>query len=193
MSDPLENDESSELQERVSRRMFIQGVIAASAAARVGALASSAAPRRHAAAPLNVLTAEQSGTLTAVLNRLIPSNAVMPAAGDLGVGQFIESALAEAPHLRTPILRLLAELPSPERLRQQSPADLDSELQRLEREHSESFDILLQATYTGYYSHLTVLDALGWTDPDEAPAGRAFFDAALLEDVRKRGPMYRDV
>jgi hypothetical protein len=193
MSDQLENDASSESHGRVSRRMFIQGVIAASGAARVGALANSAVLGKHAAAPLNVLTSEQSGTLTAVLNRLIPSNAGMPAAGDLGVGQFIESALAEAPHLRTPTLRLLAELPSPERLRQQSPADLDAELQRLEREHGESFDILLQATYTGYYSHPTVLDALGWTDPEEPPAARAFFDAALLEDVRKRGPMYRDV
>ena len=189
----------------ISRRTFIEGVVAASTAAgAVAATARSAAggapaPTADAgdgarvagdAAALEVLTPEQVRVLAAVLNRLIPAGEAMPAAGDAGVAGYIDRVLRDAPHLRRPVIDLLDELHGGGFIRL-SAAEQDKRLRRLASDRAESFEILLHAAYTGYYSDPRVLAAADLTAAGSPPPEP--FDHTLLDAVRKRGPIYRDV
>ena len=189
----------------VSRREFIQDVVAASAATGVvvGAFATdaqAAASRGDvptgigagaATGDMAVLTAAQGVALTAALNQLIPAGAGMPAAGDVQVARYIDGVMADAPHLRQPILGLLTQLPDAEQITQLPVAELEARLASLQQAQPEQFAVLLQATYTGYYSHPTVLAKLGWLPPGQDQAES--FDVRLLDDVIARGPIYRHV
>ena len=189
----------------ISRRTFIEGVVAASTAAgAVAATARSAAGGAPAstadagdgarvagdAAALAVLTPEQVRVLAAVLNRLIPAGEAMPAAGDAGVAGYIDRVLRDAPRLRRPVIDLLDELHGGGFIRL-SAAEQDKRLRRLASDRAESFEILLHAAYTGYYSDPRVLAAAGWAPAGSPPPEP--FDHTLLDAVRKRGPIYRDV
>jgi hypothetical protein len=119
------------------------------------------------AGPTGVLTKAQQTALTAVLNHLIPREGAMPGAGDIGIGSFIEDAVQAAPHLRPPIAAVLAALPEGEDLARLGEEDMRTRLESVERLQPEAFDLLLQATYTGYYRHPLVLVALGGVEPDQ--------------------------
>ena len=190
----------------ISRRTFIGGVVAASTAAgAVAATARSAAAGAPAstadagggarvagdAAALEVLTPEQVRVLVAVLNRLVPADDVMPAAGDAGVAGYIDQVLRDAPHLRRPVIDLLDELCGGAFI-QLSAAEQDRRLRRLASDRAASFEILLHAAYTGYYSDPQILTAAGWAPAGSRPTPEPF-DQTLLDAVRKRGPIYRDV
>ena len=141
-------------------------------------------------AALEVLTPEQGRLLAAVLNRLVPADDVMPAAGDAGVAGYIDQALLDAPHLRRPVIDLLDELRGCGFARLPGP-EQDERLSRLAADRAASFDVLLHAAYTGYYSNPSVLAAAGWVPAGSAPAEP--FDQERLDAVRRRGPIYRDV
>jgi hypothetical protein len=184
----------------VTRRRFLQRAMAGSAAAGLtlrGAAgmgpAARAAPSdaTAAASAADVLDADQREWLTAVLDRLIPASGQMPAAGAAGVTQFIDELLVDARHLRRPILDVLGAVRAASGVDHPSSAPLDRILADVERQDQRSFDVLLQAAYTGYYGHPRVLRALHVVQPgrEETEA----FDPALLEAVRQRGSCYRDV
>ena len=139
---------------------------------------------------LEVLTPAQGSVLAAVLNRLVPADGAMPAAGDAGVAGYIDQALLDAPHLRRPVIDLLDELRGCGFARLPGP-EQDERLRRLAADRPASFDVLLHAAYAGYYSNPSVLTAAGWQPPDSTPPEP--FDRTLLDAVRKRGPIYRDV
>ena len=181
-------DGNGDREATVSRRQFIQGVIATSATAGLVGLPTGAGAA--AVGPPQVLTPEQRRMLTRVVDHLIPAEGAMPGAGDLEVVDYIDRALAVAPHLRRHILNVLRALPDPNKLDRLSESDLDRLLREIEREQNESFDILVQATYSGYYSHPRVNAALGWTDFEQLPHDWQPFDVRLLDGVRKRGPLY---
>ena len=113
------------------------------------------------------LTTGQTSVLTTVLNRLIPAEKAMPAAGALGIAGFIDATLVAAPHLRQDIFGVLAALPSADELGRWSDDALEARLREIEREQPKAFDLLLQATYTGYYRHPRVLAALGGVESDQ--------------------------
>ena len=146
-----------------------------------------------------IFTSDQALTLEAVLNSLIPAEGEMPGAGDLGVASFVDKALADAPHLRRHILGVLDQLAIDcWRDHQQSfPTLPQSEkvalLQRREQEQGESFGTLVHATYAGYYSHPGVVEALGAKVPSESESHLRPFDPQLLDNVRRRGPVYKDI
>ena len=182
----------------VSRRKFMQSVLAASAATSVVAMPGTAAALDSTGASddeatFKVLSAEQAILLTAVLNRLVPADDEMPAAGDLGVAQFIDGVMHEAPHMRQPILSVIDRVALSGSAIQWNGADLDALLTRVERDDKVSFDALLEVTYTAYYSHPDVLHAIGWIPPGKEADTSEFFDPSLLDDVRKMGPRYRQV
>ena len=183
----------------ISRRRLLQSVITASVATTAAAaLPDSAAPRLAPGPPTATtagdartgLTREQREQLTRVLNRLVPADGDMPGAGDIGVGQFIDDLLVEAPHLRRSILDVLAAVPPPGA---EAAAALYDQLRRIEQEQPASFNLLLHATSTGYYNHPQVLDAIGWVPPDAQVARPEPADTTLLDAVRRRGPIYRNV
>jgi len=184
------SDNETDRHGTVSRRRFIQGVIATSATAGIVGLPTVTGAT---AAPTRVLTTAQGRALTRVVNQLIPAEGAMPGAGTLGVVEYIDKALAVAPHLRRHILTVLTALPDSATLEQLSAADLDRQLRHIEQEQNESFDILLQATYSGYYTHPRVVAALGWTDFEQLPDHWEPFDVRLLDNVRNRGSIYKDV
>ncbi len=179
----------------ISRRQFIQGAVVVASVATTGASALTTAPETAVPATLvtKVLTLEERSVLTAVLNRIIPADGVMPGAGDVGVVNFIDDALVAAPHLRAPVVGLLTKLQILGGSTDVSEAALEDLLHRIEQEDSDSFDLLVQATYTGYYGHPRVLDALGWMPPEQVVSELQPFDVTLLEGVRKRGPVPTDV
>jgi gluconate 2-dehydrogenase subunit 3-like protein len=170
--------------DEISRRQFMEVVAASAAAGIVLPTAISGASPDAAGLP-----ADQIAVLTAVLNRLIPATRDVPGAGDLGIAAFIQAAAAAAPHIRPHIDAILtaASEAQPAGL---SPDDcgseLDTVLKRLERVQNESFDLLLQAAYTGYYSHPRVLSALQWVDPSDESHQPPPFDVTLLAAVRRR-------
>ena len=172
-----------------SRRRFIQGVMATSAAAGVTGLSADAITALSTDEATTVFTGEQSRTLKSVLNSLIPAEGAMPAAGDLGIAAFVERAAATSSHLRRHIITMLTALPDAHAPRQLSDEELHQRLERVEHEQHDSFDILLQVTYAGYYGHPQVQAALGWVDFEEPQFPLDRFDAALLDRVRARGPL----
>lgn len=131
--------------------------------------------------------------LAAVLNRIIPATDVMPGAGGVGVARFVDGVLVDAPHLRPRMTSLLHAADAGIRFANLHEAEQDARLREMARREKASFDTLLRAAYTGYYSEPRVLAAIG-RGPRSDPRGpTAPFDTRLLDAVRKRGPIYRDV
>jgi hypothetical protein len=184
---------SSKTKSSVSRRKFMQSAIAASVAtSAAGVLSETSTAVAHAGheSAFSVLSVEQSNVLTAVLNRLVPAEGKMPGAGDVGIAHFIDGVLGDAPHLRQPIFDVLGEVHVSQ---PGSDTELDDVLGRIQRDQEESFLVLLDATYTGYYNNPQVLQAVGWVPPADDASDSEFFDVALLDEVRQRGQKYRSV
>ena len=176
----------------ISRRKVLQSVIVASAAtSAVSFPAGAAAGAITAGDGLKILTSEQHELLTAVLNRLIPQEGTMPGAGDLGVAGYVDSVLADAPHMRRPVFDVLMQTAT-SLAEEDREEDIDGILAGIQSRAPESFEALTQVTYTGYYNHPRVLEALGWVPPSE-PSAPEPFDMTPFEPVIKRGPIYRNV
>ena len=103
----------------------------------------------------------------------------LPGAGDLGMAEFIDRALGVAPHLRRHIVGVLAGLPDEAAFAQLSDTEAERLLRRVEEAQPEAFDILVQATYTGYYSYTQVLTVLGGVDAAALEHQFDRFDAKL--------------
>ncbi|MDE0194041.1 MAG: gluconate 2-dehydrogenase subunit 3 family protein [bacterium] len=192
----------------ISRRKFIQGAVAVSAAAgaaavpakaRGGPLPAPALDARDSAGAgeeargYEILTPEQGRVLTAVLNRIIPATDVMPGAGDVGIARFVDGVLVDAPHLRPRITSLLHAVDSGERFANLRESEQDARLREMARREKVSFDTLLRAAYTGYYSEPRVLAAIGRAPRSDSGGPPGSFDTRLLDAVRRRGPIYRRV
>jgi hypothetical protein len=192
----------------VSRRKFLQSVIAASAAtgaavALPGAAAASIpaaavvatgdlAAAAAAAGAFLVFSDDEAALFSRVANRLIPPQGLMPGAGDIGLTTFVDGVLADAAHLRQPILDILQLVQAADD-EVSSGEGLDAVLARIQQTHPAAFTSMLEAVYTGYYSHQDVLQALGWEHPGHEADTSETLDARLLEDVVARGPIYRHV
>jgi hypothetical protein len=143
-----------------------------------------------------VFTPSQAVLLRLVLNRLVPAGGGFPAAGDLGIVEHLDQAGGAAPGSRRLLLEGLRRI---EILAGQSggfatlPGEKqDAVLRDVENRHPAAFEALLQQTYCAYYSHPTVVRLLGVEGP---PQPRGFplepFDSGLIENIRRRSPIYR--
>ena len=182
----------------VSRRTFIQSVAAATGAAATlstDAIAAPVAPDVIApgCAVFKVLSDREADLLRTVLNRLVPAEGNMPAAGEVGVVAYIDDAMADAPHLRVPILEVLGQVRLSGEMDVNCAESLDAVLAAAQAANKDAFDTLLQAAYTGYYNQPEVLKAIGWIPPGDKPDAEPTFDVAILEDVIRRGPIFRNV
>ena len=160
-----------------------------------------------------VFTDLQRELLTRVLDRIVPSGDGLPGAGELGVGEFVESTAGSAPrqnrHSResgnlSPTRLLVDGLKLIEvtsgRSGSEAYGELDDDardqvLRDVESTSPEFFDELVRLTYVGYYSQPRVAAALGLEARPPQPLGFDMQqgDLSLVENVRKRGPVYRDV
>lgn len=140
--------------------------------------------------------------LAAVLDEVIPptNDGKLPGAGGLGLASYIEDALRTAPDLRAAIRQGLEALETLARQRSGRGFDTLSSPERLAlinelapTEHGFP-PMLFMYTYTGYYQHPRVLEALGLDPRPPHPQGyqMAPDDLSLLDVVRKRPKSYRN-
>jgi hypothetical protein len=147
------------------------------------------------------LSAEQRQLVFTILNRLVPEEDQIPGAGDLGIADFVERAIALTPRARRIFLDGIAEIDFVA-WRQAAaafvdlPTDRQDDILRIvELSHPVFFDDLVGLTYAGYYVNPRVLVALGRSARAPQPIGYVLpaFDPALLDRVRARGPVFRVV
>lgn len=142
----------------VSRRTFVRGIVAASMAAGLPTphvFGFSTEGTSAGAAPVS-----RHKVLRAVLNRVIPGEGGMPAAGDLGVAAFVDEAAGASVRLRRQVGRVIGACRR-ESGAARSPHAIDRALRRLEHDRPADFDFFIQAVFAGYYTHPRVLTALG--------------------------------
>ena len=137
---------------------------------------------------------KENELLTKILDILIPANLEreIPAAGELGVVNFLADIAVEDAEFKAQIGTLLSQA--------QSRADEISPnlVRRLEKEEPEAFTALLTETYKGYYSRPDMRAKVGIGAHPVHPLGYAVdsenyeFMEELTAPVRARGPIYRD-
>jgi hypothetical protein len=147
-----------------------------------------------------VLDDERRALLAAVLDRVVPQNGDVPAAGALGVGAAIERTLAGSAPLRRLILDGLVEIDVASGLAGFEALDdaaRDDRLRAVEAAHPAFFAALVNHAYRGYYTHPTVLRHLerttGYPARPPQPLGHAIepWDEGLLARQRQRAPFWR--
>ncbi len=142
----------------------------------------------------SIWTEGERSLLDTILNRLIPANPDrdIPAAGDLGIAEFIEEQILRNADLRADVTTLLNHA-----------ADLadgvpPSAVGELEAEFPAEFLALLSMTYMGYYSRPDIRALVGVGAHPVHPKGYEVvpetpeFMGELTAPVRARGPCYRD-
>lgn len=144
-----------------------------------------------------ILSDAQRSLLAAVLNRLVPAAGDMPAAGDLGIAEFVESVAAGSSGKRRTLMDGLVKIELAASERGGSFTDLPESaqinaLQVVEASSPELFQELITQTYRGYYTNETVCGALGYRPPNREDYDPLPFDELLLEPVRQRGQIWTE-
>ena len=139
--------------------------------------------------------------LREVLDEIIPpsDDGSFPGAGELGVGERIEAALAERPEVGRIIQRGLAsigdlaERRNPSGFGGLSRSERIAVLREAEAAEPAVFGALVMQAYFGYYTDGRITDRLGVRNPPQ-PDGYdlEFGDPGLLDPVRARPKLWRD-
>ncbi len=143
----------------------------------------------------DILSAEQRELLAAALNRIVPAQGEMPAAGDLGIVEFVESVAAGSSLKRRNLLNglLRIELAAAERGGAFASLSADAQteaLRAVQQTDPEFFQELVTQTYRGYYTNERVFDLLSYRAPNREGYDPIPFDESLLEPVRQRGQVW---
>ena len=141
------------------------------------------------------LSEEERALLDGILDQIIPANSerAIPAAGAVGVGEFIEHNRFNDSEVAACIDDLLGH----SQLLQSSVTP--DTIRQLETDLPDAFEALLKLTYMGYYSRPDIRPLLGVASWPVHPRGYDVQreDNALLDDltepVRARGSLYRHV
>jgi hypothetical protein len=150
---------------------------------------------------VSILSDAERNLLRLVLDRIVPANGSLAGAGGLGVAEQIEAAAAGSIDLRRQLLEGLQAIEMSAWQRADSAfAELaanaqDATLAAVEQSAPAFFDLLVRLTYRGYYTHPAVVASLGVTQPAPQPIGFTLppFDPSVLEPIRARGSIYRQV
>lgn len=145
-----------------------------------------------------VFSPAQRQLLDSVLDRLIPSQENRPGAGSLGVGDFVESVAVGEPGLIRLFMQGLSAIEiaaaerGPDGFAALSNDAQDEALRTVEASHRDFFDQLVLQVYNGYYTNLTVFDAIGYSLPSVPVEGTKLelLDETLLEAQRQRPPFW---
>ena len=145
------------------------------------------------------LSQSQHELVTAVLDRLIPSQDEMPGAGELGTADYLDGIAAGSAQLARLFSGGLQDIeiaaaklgPSFEEL---SGDQQDEVLRGVEADSPQFFDLLVRHTYNGYYSNPKVVELLGLDPRPPQPRGNRVErgDLSSLQVVVERGQAYRD-
>ncbi len=148
-----------------------------------------------------VFSPAQRQLLNAVLDRIIPSQENRPGAGSLGVGDFVEGVAVGEPGLTRLFVQGLAAIEiaaaeqGPGGFAGLSDAAKDTALRAVEQSSADFFEQLILQTYNGYYTNLTVFEAIGYNlSSVPSPGARLdLLDETLLEAQRQRPPFWTRV
>ena len=148
-----------------------------------------------------VFSPAQRQLLDAVLDRIIPAEGNRPGAGSLGISEYVESVAVGEPGLIRLFVQGLAAIEiaaaerGPDGFAALSDEVKDDVLRSVEASHGDFFDQLVLQVYSGYYTDLTVFDALGYTLPSVPTPGAKLelLDESLLEAQRQRAPFWTRV
>ena len=146
------------------------------------------------------LVDSQSALLTSVLDRIIPPDGALPGAGQLGVADHIDRVLGSSAGFRMLFTSGLAhiEITSHKRHAQGfaglSAADKDGILRDVESSEADFFADLVRHAYNGYYTDRKVVELRGLEARPPQPTGYSVEtgNLGLIENVKKRGQVYRD-
>jgi len=149
----------------------------------------------------SLTSARTRALLAGVLERIIPAGGGFPGAGDLGVADFVADAGARSQAERALLARGLDLIESCARSAHSAgfaglpDEHRDQVLRRVEAEDPAFFSALVRHAYRGYYSNARVVDLLGAGPRSPQPLGYRLdpFDERLLEPVKKRGRVYKQV
>ena len=146
------------------------------------------------------LSRHQRALLGAILDSVVPANGNISGAGGLGVAEYVEGFAGLMPSTRNLLSKGLKAVDATSARKYSSnfidlpDGDKVDVLKQVESENTAFFDFIVQWTYAGYYTHSSVVRAN--TLPQLPPQPEGFemgeFDTSLLENVRKRGKVYRD-
>ena len=138
-------------------------------------------------------------TFSAVLDELIPARgSALPGAGGLGLGAFVADQLGEAAPLVAGALADLdarAEAAGAPDFASLDAGDRGELLRAVAGAHPGFLETLIFHLYAGYYHHPQVMEALGLEGRPPFPKGYPLElgDLDLLDPVRQRPPLYREV
>ncbi len=145
------------------------------------------------------LSQNQRSLVTAVLDRLIPSQGDMPGAGEAGTADYLDSIAADSTQLARLFSGGLQDIEIAASRLESSFEELSGDrrgeiLRGVEANNPEFFDALVRHTYNGYYSNSKVVEALGLDPRPPQPRGNRVErgDLTSLQVVVERGQAYRD-
>jgi hypothetical protein len=142
-----------------------------------------------------ILSNDQRALLSTVLNRIVPAAGDMPAAGDLGIADFIESVAGGSSARRRGLMEGLVqiELAASERggpFPSLSDTAQTDALKSVETDNPAFFQELVTQIYRGYYTNETVCSSLSYRAPNREDYDPIPLDESLLEPVRQRGQIW---
>ena len=145
------------------------------------------------------LSRDQQKLLATVIDVIIPASNGSPSASDAGVATYVESSASTSPAMRNLLTSGLQAIEvTSGRAYRNGLAGLtyeqrESVLSKVESTSPEFFDVLIQQTYSGYYTNSDVLRAKGIRVGAPQPEGFQMepFQESLLERVRSSGTKYR--
>ena len=144
-----------------------------------------------------IFSQNQMQTLAAAMNRIIPAEGNMPAAGDLDLAKFVEQAAAENPSKTRLFTQGLASIEvtcrqlSGKSFPESTEQDQLLILQSVESSNAVFFDELVRQTYNGYYTNPEVFQAIGYSNSQPDVSGQPdLLDESLLERQRQRPPFW---
>jgi len=149
-------------------------------------------------------TSDDERMLTTLLDTILPPSADgrLPGAGSAALVRHVASTVERMPMLRTVVEYGLSGIG--ERARQRNPVGWDAlspdERTTVVREFTAENEFFLPGflflVYSGYYVDPAVVRTFGFEPRPPHPTGYAMEGedlASLLEPVRRRGKMYRDI
>ena len=148
-----------------------------------------------------VFSPSQRQLLDAVLDRIIPPQENRPGAGSLGVGDFVESVVVGEPGLTRMFVQGMASIEiaaaerAPDGFTALPDEARDEVLRSVEQSNGDFFGQLVLQVYNGYYTDLTVFEAIGYILPLPPVPGAKLelLDETLLEAQRQRPPFWTRV
>ena len=145
--------------------------------------------------------AVQRELLVSVLNRIVPAAGAFPGAGNLGVASYLDRVVGQFAALRRLFAQGLVQITLMSQAQYAQPFTMlleeqrDAVLRQVETTASEFFEVLVTHTYSGYYSHPTIVRLLGMEGRPPQPYGHHLepLDLSLLDTIKQRQPIYRQV